>query len=314
MTRTFVAINDRLHHLVSNLTRETPLSPCPSAGGPLVFEYRFQVQDLPEDYYCLAAFHALKGEPVQACWPAGRRVRAANKAAIARRANYFDSVRLDRRCARDLRLKLQRLGPGMLSADLLVFGTGMLRARNDDPLEPVQENLWQGYGRLASRHEAIFATIRAQHWNSLPLLYRTQKESYDSTNMIYGDTLGELEQLWARRADTAFLERVALSLQRMRGQAEIAAYLDPPMNLQEILKLHRRAQGLWKAPPTSARALLKRVEFILNNTVLESNPATYYSLQELAVSRSAPPPPQAADAWQADTSGYDGWLGKTGTE
>jgi hypothetical protein len=308
MTRTFVAINDAVHHLVRNITRHVPLCPCPSADGPLVFEYRFQPRDLPEDYYTLAAFHSVKGRPLEEVWPARRRVRGADKPAIPQQANYFDIVRLDRRCTRDLRLKLRKNGPGMVSADLLAFGTGMLRARNDDVLEPLQEKLWHRYGRLTTRHEVVFATIRALHWNSLPLFYQSQKESYDSTNLIYGDALGELEQLWDRRADTAFLDRVALSLQRMRKQPEIAAFYEPPMNLDAVLQHHRRAQGLWKTPPATGRALLRRVETILNNVVIECAPHTAYSLQELREAPPSFPATQAADLWQSDASGYDGWL------
>ena len=57
----------------------------------------------------------------------------------------------------------------------------------------------------SSRHETVYARIGALHWNSLPLIHGKQKESFDSTNVIYGDAYGELEQLWERRADTAFL-------------------------------------------------------------------------------------------------------------
>ncbi len=118
-------------------------------------------------------------------------------------------MKLDRRCARDLRLKLKRHGPGLLAGELLCFGAGMLRARNDDPVERIHHYLWSQYGRLHTRHEIVYARIGALHWNSLPLIYAKQKESFDSTNLIYGDAFGELEQLWERRADTAFLEQVA---------------------------------------------------------------------------------------------------------
>jgi hypothetical protein len=312
MTRTFVVIDDPVHDLLRNVTRHVPLCPSLAGGDPVLFEYRFRIEDLPEDYYTLAAFHSLKGLPLGHVRLCGRRVGANDKLAIAREANYFDAVKLDRRCCRDLRMKFQKNGPGMLAGELLAYGTGMLRARNDDPVEPMHRHLWERHGRINSRYEVVYSRIRTLHWNSLPLLYRTQKESYDSTNVIYGDAFGEVEQLWDRRADTVFLDQVARSLQRMRSQAEIAAFLDPPLNLAAMMNLHRRSQQLWKTPPSSARSLLRRVECILEHTTVDHAPRTVFQgweseLQPLPKPEQ-PLPEAETRLWKADGSGYDGWL------
>ena len=135
MTKTFVAINDPVHSLIRNVTRHTPLCPSLSTDQRLPLQYSFREQDLPEAYYSLAVFHALSGLSLKSLRRVKWRVRESDKAGIPARVNYFDAVKLDRRCARDLRLKLKRHGPGLLAGELLCFGTGTLRARNDDPVE-----------------------------------------------------------------------------------------------------------------------------------------------------------------------------------
>jgi len=49
------------HHLLRQLTRQTPLRPLLAADGSLVMEYNIRPEILPEEYYTLALFHDLDG-------------------------------------------------------------------------------------------------------------------------------------------------------------------------------------------------------------------------------------------------------------
>src|SRR5260221_13453973 len=129
MSKTFVAINDPAHHLLRQLTRQTPLRPLLAADGALAMEYTIRPELLPEEYYALALFHDLDGLATGRQHRGGWAGPARERAALLARVNYFDAVHLDGRCCRDLRLKPRRTGPGMLAAELLAFGSGALRAR-----------------------------------------------------------------------------------------------------------------------------------------------------------------------------------------
>jgi hypothetical protein len=306
--KTFVAINDPVHALIRKVTRRTPLAIHTTLNGSFIPQYQIAPDEIPDAYYSLAVFHTIGGLSVEALQRTRWKARVIEKESLLRRANYFDAVRLDRRCARDLRVKLRKDGPGLVSAELLAYGVGTLRARNDDALEQTHRYLWSQHGRVHPRGQRVYAQIRALHLNSLPLLHSRRKESFDSTNVIYGDVLGELEQLWDRRADTAFLEGIARSLQALRASGEIAAYLSPPLNLSEVIKLHLRAQSLWRTPPASGRALLRRIDYLLEHIQVDNCPCTFFRRDESEVERheldSAP------GEWNADCSGYDGWLSK----
>jgi hypothetical protein len=302
MAKSFVVINDPVHRLVRELTGEVPLRLRLSPDVPSL-EYDVDPRKLPAAYYSVALFNSVTALPEERF---GRHIRAGELARVPQKVGYFDLVRLDRRCCRDLRITLpQRQRPGLLSCELLTFGTGALRARNDTRQDPIHSYVNRTCGRLHSRLEVVYSRIGALHLNSWRPQEPAWKEWYDSTNVIYGDVFGELEQLWARRADTDFLDQVAIRLQQFRLNGRLRGFLQPPLNLEMIQKLHLK-NAIWRVPPSSGRSLLRRLEHVLEHSILDSAPAA-------PATPGRPQPEDGAEAppgrgWPADSSGYDGWL------
>jgi hypothetical protein len=92
MAKTFVAINDPVHSLIRGITRHTPLGVGLSQDERLTVQYTLSEQDLPEEYYSLAAFHALGGVGLKALRRVKWQVRPADKAGLPARVNYFDAA------------------------------------------------------------------------------------------------------------------------------------------------------------------------------------------------------------------------------
>ena len=307
MNKLFVALQDSLHAMLRKVTRHTPLRVRTGDTPYPVVEYAPDLDTLPSEYYTLAAYHSLAGLSLNVVLGGRWTVRPEERLGVAARVHYFDALKLDRRSARDLRIKLRREGAGMLSAELLAYGIGTLRARNDDLQDKLHQSMWRKYGRLSSRHEISYATIRALHWASQPSKERTRKESYDSTNVIYGDVLGEIQQLWDRRADISFLDQVARSLQALRGGLETGPSFHPPLNTPLILKLHKQCQAVWRRPPSGGRALLRRLDYLMENLVVDDNPTVAHHLGEM-VGQQQKAPSRRQRSSGPDRSGYDGWL------
>lgn len=310
MTKTFVATNDAVHDLLRNVTRRTPLRACLAPDGRLRMEYKVDPRTLPDLYFGLAWFHSLKGMPASTSM--NRRPGPAatiDMVRVLERVGYFDVVKLDRRCARDLRLKPTGRSGGIVCGELLNYGTGTLRACNDNPADRLHRILWGSYGHLAPKDEVIYANIRCLAGNTPLGSLESWKETFNSTNVIYGDAMGEIQQLWDRRADISFLDQVARSLQHIRPENGPASFLNPPRNVNVAIRFHLRCQSRWKKPPEHGRALLRRVEWILDNTIVDNAPATQFRWREAGNQVEPGSHETPTPGWQPDGAGYDGWLG-----
>jgi len=63
-------------------------------------------------------------------------------------------------------------------------------------------------------------------------------------------------------------------------------------------------------PAASGRALMRRVEYILENTIVDESPTTIFRKSE--PEPESEPHTRAGGSWRADLSGYDGWLAGNG--
>jgi len=110
----------------------------------------------------------------------------------------------------------------MLAAELLAFGTGSLRARNDDPAERIHHHLWGQYGPAPNAARAVYARIGLcigiRSW-----LNRIQKESFDSTNLIYGHVFRRARATLERRAGHRFSGQVAQGLEPLPERTLVAS-------------------------------------------------------------------------------------------
>ena len=304
MSKSFVALNDPVHNLLRHLARRTPLVERLSPEGGLRMYYQPGAEGLSEQYAALAWFGGLNGLPAPLAIERRSRLETRHWVILAERVGGFDVAKLDRRCARDVRLHVCREGLGMLAGELLSYGTGLLRARNDDPGNPLHRLLWRRYGRLAPKEEIIYATIRCLSGHGSG----GEREAFDSTNVIPGDALGELQQLWDRRADSLFLDRVARSLEAIGRNAFVAAFLQPPRNLKAAVQLHMRAQRRWRRPPENGRALLRRVEWILDHTALDYAPPTLFRWQQHRSQTGTGERGTPSAGWPGDLPQGDDWL------
>lgn len=306
MAKAFVAINDPVHGMIRNLTRKVPLRMTRSKAGQPLVVYDVDEESLSREYFSLAMLHSISGMPLSSVGITNWMPRREDRLRIASQVHFFDAVKLDRRCSRDLRLKNSLGGPGLLSCELLAFGCGVLRAANDDPADDLHTCIRTRHGRIDSKAGRVHARILALHRNS-GTNSTVSRESYESTNLVYGDALGELEQLWERRAETDLMDCVAQSLQGLRQNGHIAAFLCPPLNVRELMRLHLRAQCMWNRPPSGARTLIRRLDYILEHLTVDT-------LRPEQTTR-APGNPRHPNGCRrddtrgwADQSGFDGWL------
>lgn len=184
--------------------------------------------------------------------------------------------------------RLGRDSDGPLALEPVAFGTGIFRelfSRQTLFESMVGELPRQKY--VSEYLQSLGTTVTTEIRHGEP-----EKIVYESTNIVYGDSYGELEQIMRRREDRTFLD---LYLQVLHYQSErlVPGGTDPNVwynkgrNFFETFRGHPseasgelcRAwnqhidqHGLWDRPPQTPDELLERIEFLLANTIIDNHP------------------------------------------
>ena len=158
----------------------------------------------------------------------------------------------------------------MFSVDPINSGVGILRparawsggfyAALGDPL-----------GKLTARGMKVHGHIIARTHIDPEDVNKRHAEDWESTNMLYGDMYGEVQQLDDRRKERIFLEQVVQGLNSGKGTLESMGTLE---EFKHTYRNHLACQRLWELPPQSADELLERVDYILGHILFDEQPKT----------------------------------------
>ncbi|PWU16967.1 MAG: hypothetical protein C5B50_12255 [Verrucomicrobia bacterium] len=279
----FVVTNDQTHKILRRLTSTVPLiaRKCDS----LIYEVTYSPVDLLDKLPDLYFFIAGETPPLL--------LDKTAEINFVRRMRFFDATMLDARCRGTSRLTIKNFGPrpdlgpgqfqfnrepthepSLFSAELLCFGAGALRRLWDNPTDPDHYRARKYGGRLNSRRMMVYETISGTYYT---MRYRKSlPENWESTNVVYGDAYGELEQIWSRRGEKRFLRRIMMALNRVRKMPNAETFHTLyPRTPMSVSKRHLEIQSIWDTPIRSCEELLRRVSFIIENTSLDDDPSTF---------------------------------------
>ncbi|MCH7568304.1 MAG: hypothetical protein IIA87_02680 [Nanoarchaeota archaeon] len=208
----------------------------------------------------------------------------------------------------------------IVAGEPILFGIGVLRkARREQTTGEAMFGLAPA-PKIISEFVEIYGshTIRNKD-NGI-----VRNDAWESTNIILGDSYGELEQLIRRRQDEEFLEVYLSEIQNMTKPVQ-ARYRDPSHNhvflnglglahknpafpWRVMHEKHRLSQQIWEEPPNTTYELIERVDFLLKNTFVDINGIEarieyeHQCLIEGIIER------RHRNKDGIDISGYDGWL------
>ncbi len=268
MAEEFVVVWNELHRHMAALSRGTPLIPVFEGDITTARERSAKVVDVihdttnlgrivPQKYYELL--------DIPEFWADGSRARIPE---TLYHQNYFDANRVDGLCRDGMRNRIDLRFTSMFAVDPINHGVGILR--------PVRTRsggfyavLGEPLGKLTARDIKVHGHIIARTHIDPEDTNKYHAEDWESTNMLYGDMYGEVQQLHDRRTERKFLEQVVQGLNSGEGTLESMGTLE---EFKLAYRNHLACQGLWKLAPQSADELLERVDYILGHVTLDEKP------------------------------------------
>jgi len=265
MAKEFVVIWNELHRHMAALSRETPLIPVFEGSMTKPRTENSKVEDVIHDTDNLdrivpSRYYELLDIPE--FWANGDRARTPH---ALYHQNYFDANRVDELCRDGERNRISLRYTSMFSVDPINSGVGILRPAR----------AWSGgfyaalgepLGKLTARGMKVHGHIIARTHIDPEDTNKYHTEDWESTNMLYGDMYGEVQQLHDRRTERKFLEQVVQGLNSGKGTLESMETLE---EFKKVYRNHLACQSLWELPPQSADELLERVDYILGHATLD---------------------------------------------
>lgn len=175
---------------------------------------------------------------------------------------------------------------GPLALEPICFGTGIFRElfSQQTPFQAIMGEVPKP--KYWSEYLQVFGSIVAVVTRNEDI----ERIVYESTNIIYGDSYGELEQIIRRRDDKTFLD-LYLKVLDYQGERIIPGGTDPSVwynqgrdffetyrghphgdTLSKAWTQHIDQNRIWDGPPHTIEELLERVEFLLANTIIDPSP------------------------------------------
>jgi hypothetical protein len=289
MAEDFAVVADELHCLMATLSRKDPLKPVfieigedgyehqsnEDGPGKRLIDIMHNITDLepivPARYYEILNLHD----------------KLRTESMLYYLHWFYDSRRTDFRCKSQNKTVIRHVPTSMFTIDLLNYGVGVFRSVKDNP-NLLLSFLGTPSGKLVPKGTKVYSeSIRQTLYN--PETKQWDPERWESTNIIYGDAYGELQQLSDRRDDTQILEYVCKILtlctdnpksvyvryeEEEFEEPEIGDSLeDRKFRVESIVdQFHIECQAIWRQPPKNAKELIERVDFILERCTLDHNP------------------------------------------
>jgi len=287
---TFVCADNEIHCVLRKISRVTKLKLTFDVfyNPQVVHELSETLEEIPDFYFRYLGM----SKYILA------KLSTAEKRKVVVKYNLSDATKIDLACFSTTRPCSGGQDGDLNATELLCFGVGALR-----PVYDKTDHSWRcagiRWGKLGSKH---LRTIRVGEAKTHvdPLTDEFGFEPWESTNLIYGDSYGELEQLWQRRSEAALLESLVAAFARINA-ANAPMFYGPP---KSITRKHL-ALGLWSQPPRNRQELIVRVQTILQNTKIDGKASAI--LVERPKRPERPKQQEDSESWR-DDSGHDGWL------